>query len=70
MTDPVGRPEDRKGLNPELKSVTNTSRDTETPSRPPADTASVQREEGRGWPIAWLVVTVVCVLIGIYLILG
>jgi len=70
MTEPAGRPGDRKGLNPELKSVTNTSRDTETPSRPPADTASVQREEGRGWPIAWLVVTAVCVVVGIYLILG
>jgi len=68
MSDPTGTPADRKGLNPDLKSVTNTSRETETSSRPPVDTASVQREEGRGWPTVWLVVTAVCVLIGIYLI--
>lgn len=56
------------GLNPDLKSRTNTSRDTENPSRPPADSASVQREEGRGWPAIWLIVTVVCVAVAAYLI--
>jgi len=70
MNEPAGRTEGRKGLNPELKSETNTSRDTETSSRPPIDTASVQRQEGRGWPIVWLVVTILCILIGIYLIVG
>jgi len=69
MSAPNDHPADRKGLNPDLKSVTNTSRETEISSRPPADTASVQREEGRGWPMAWLIVTVICVLIGLYLIL-
>ena len=68
MSDPSDPSKDRKGLNPALKSVTNTSRDTETASRPPADTASVQREEGRGWPMVWLVVTIICLLVGLYLI--
>lgn len=58
------------GLNPTLKSRTNTSRDTETPTRAPADSASVQHEEGRAWPIIWLVVGMVCAVIVIFLVLG
>lgn len=57
-----------RNLNPKLKSVENTSRDTEVSTPPPADSASVQREEGRGWPVAWMVVVVVCVLIAVYLL--
>ena len=60
----------RGGLNPDLQSRTDTSRDTDTPTRPPAESASVQREEGGGWPVAWLVVVVICVLAAIYIIVG
>lgn len=60
--------EDRKGLNPGLKSRTNLSRDTETPTKPPADSASVQHQEGRSWPMIWLIVTLICVAIALYLI--
>jgi hypothetical protein len=68
MSDPASKSTDRSGLNPKLKAVTNTSRDTETPMRPPAESASVQYEEGRSWPMIWLVVTLICIAIGIYLI--
>jgi hypothetical protein len=34
------------------------------------DTAFVQREEGRAWPIIWAAVTIVCVLISLYLVFG
>ena len=68
MSDPAGKSTDRSGLNPKLKPLTNTSRDTETPMRPPAESASVQHEEGRSWPMIWLVVTLICIAIGIYLI--
>ncbi len=69
MSDPDDKKNpDRRGLNPKLKSVENTSRDTERHTPPPADSASVQHEEGRSWPMIWLVITVLCVLIGIYLI--
>ncbi len=60
--------EDRKGLNPGLKSRTNLSRDTETPTKPPADSASVQHEEGRSWPMIWLIVFAICVVLAIWLI--
>ncbi len=68
MNDPAGKDVDRRGLNPKLKSVENTSRDTETPTRPPAESASVQHEEGRAWPVIWIVVTLVCVVIAAYLL--
>jgi hypothetical protein len=68
MTDPGDTGPDKRGLNPNLKSVENTSRDTETATRPPAESASVQHEEGRGWPVAWIVVTVICVLVAVYLL--
>ena len=58
------------GLNPTLKSRTNTSRDTETPTRAPADSTSVQHEEGRAWPVIWLIVGVICVVVLAYLFLG
>lgn len=55
-------------LNPALRQRREETYDTTHPTPPPADSASVQRDEGKGWPIAWLIVTVVCVLIGAYLI--
>lgn len=66
--DPV--PHQHSGLNPALKSRTNISRDTETPTRAPADSASVQREEGKAWPMIWLVVGLFCVMIVAFLIFG
>ena len=67
MSDKTDRGKDRN-LNPKLKSVENASRDTERRTPPPAESASVQREEGRGWPVAWMVVFVVCVVIAVYLL--
>ncbi|CTQ34351.1 hypothetical protein [Jannaschia rubra] len=69
MNDPVGKNTERSGLNPKLKSVENTSRDTETSTRPPAESASVQHDDSRAWPIIWIVVTVICVLVAAYLLL-
>jgi hypothetical protein len=63
-----GNPTGPTGLNPVLRSRTNTSRDTETPMLPPADSASVQRQEGRAWPIVWLIVVLACVIIALGLI--
>ena len=68
MTD---NPENRQGadeLNPALKTRTETAHDTTESSRPPADTASVQREEGRGWPMVWLIVAIVGAVIGVWIL--
>jgi hypothetical protein len=68
MTD---NPEGQKGpdgLNPALKTRTDASHDTSESSLPPAETASVQREEGRAWPIVWMVVTVLGGLIAVWIL--
>lgn len=67
MSDkPDGQNADR-GLNPALKTRTDTTHDTTHPTRAPADSASVQHEEGRGWPMIWLVVTIVCVVLALWI---
>lgn len=55
-------------LNPSLTRRQETEHDTTTTSPAPADSASVQRDEGRAWPLIWLVVTLLSVAIAIYLI--
>ncbi|HET9068304.1 MAG TPA: hypothetical protein VFN28_06640 [Amaricoccus sp.] len=70
MTDPSPdqAPAPDPALNPSLRQRREQTHDTTRSSLPPAESASVQREEGKGWPAAWLIVTIVCVVIGIYLI--
>jgi hypothetical protein len=69
VSDKVEDPERDPTLNPALKSRVETTYDTSESSRAPADTASVQREEGRAWPIIWMAVAIIGVLILIYLII-
>ena len=61
-------PAPEPGLNPSLRQRTEQSHDTGHVTPPPADSASVQHEEGRAWPMVWLVVTLACVAIAVYLI--
>ena len=68
MSETPKRPDHEPGLNPSLRQRTEDVHDTRSSTPPPADSASVQREEGRAWPMIWLVVTVICVVIGIWLI--
>jgi hypothetical protein len=56
------------GLNPALRKGTETVHDTTRRTPAPVDSASVQHEEGRPWPLIWLVVTVISVCVAIYLI--
>lgn len=69
MTDEREGSEAGQGLNPALKQRRDTTHDTSRQSPAPADTASVQREEGRAWPIIWLLVTVLSVAITVYLLI-
>jgi hypothetical protein len=68
MPDPDPPPRQGMELNPALKKRTEETHDTSKSSLAPVATASVQREEGRAWPMIWLIVTIVCVLIAIYII--
>ena len=56
-------------LNPALKSETETVYDTKVSSRAPIETTSAKENEGEGWPVIWLVVTAVCVVLAIYFLL-
>ena len=69
MTDEREGNEPGQGLNPALKQRRDLTHDTSRPSPAPADTASVQRQEGRAWPIIWVVVTVLSVAITVYLLI-
>lgn len=66
MTDPTRDQPQSAPLNPALKPTTETVYDTKHPSPPPIDTASAHEGEGEGWPIVWLVVTVLGVFLAIY----
>lgn len=62
------KPEDAP-LNPALKSTTERVYDTTSTTPAPIDTASSKENEGEGWPVAWLVVTVICVVLAVYFLL-
>lgn len=64
-----GRTGNDPGLNPTLKRRTDATHDTTRRTPAPADSASVQREEGRWWPLVWAAVVIVGVLITIWLLL-
>lgn len=53
-------------LNPALKSETETVYPTEDSSPAPIETTSASENEGEGWPVVWLVVTIVGVALAIY----
>ncbi|WP_173934936.1 hypothetical protein [Chelativorans sp. Marseille-P2723] len=69
IDEPDGGKRDR-GLNPALKSRRETSHNTSESSQAPFATASVQREEGRAWPMIWLVIAIIGLLILLYLAFG
>jgi hypothetical protein len=56
-------------LNPTLKSRTDTTYDTSRSSPAPIDTTSAHEGEGEAWPLVWLIVFILCVLIALYYIL-
>ena len=66
MTRPSNRASDDAPLNPALKSRTDQTYDTTNPTPAPLDTTGAKEGQGEGWPIIWLVVTVVCVALAIY----
>ena len=56
-------------LNPALKSETETVYPTKESSPAPIETTSAKENEGEGWPVIWLVVTIICVIFAIYFLL-
>lgn len=58
------------GLNPALKSERETIHDSQVSSAAPIETASVQRQEGRAWPLIWAVVAIVSLILTLWFIFG
>lgn len=56
-------------LNPALKSETETVYPTTQSSPAPVDTTSAKENEGEGWPMIWLVVTIAGVILAVYFLL-
>ena len=70
MTDQSNQQPPGPDLNPALRKRQEAVYDTGHSTPPPVESASVQREEGRAWPWIWAVVTIACVVIAIYLLVG
>lgn len=68
MSDPQRDQPVEGPLNPALKSRTETVYDTKSTTPAPFDTASAKEGEGEGWPIVWLVVAVIGVVLAVYFI--
>ena len=66
MTEPPQRPDPE--LNPALRQLREQTHDTAHSTPPPVESTSVQRHEGVAWPAIWVIVTIVCVAIAVYLI--
>ncbi len=69
MSEDPKRESDDAPLNPALKSRTETVYDTKSRSPAPYDTTSAKEGEGEGWPVAWLVVTIVGVALAVYFLI-
>ncbi|MFW5680560.1 MAG: hypothetical protein ACOC3D_09850 [Pseudomonadota bacterium] len=62
------RPDNDPNLNPSLHPRTEKTYPTNGSDPAPADSASVQREEGRSWPWIWAVATIGGLLIVVWLL--
>lgn len=62
--EPTGAP-----LNPALKSSTETVYPTKESTPAPLETTSAKENEGEGWPIAWLIVTVTGIALAIFFLI-
>ncbi len=67
MTNPDRDKPIEAPLNPALKKSTETEYDTSS-SDAPINTTSANEGEGNGWPIVWLVVTILGVVLAIWLL--
>jgi len=56
-------------LNPALKSQPETIYPTAQSSPAPIETTSASENEGEGWPVIWLVVTIAGVALAVYFLL-
>ena len=68
MSNPPKDQAPKDGLNPDLKAREDTTHDTSESTPAPTRSVSVQREEGRFWPIVWAAATIVGILIVLWIL--
>jgi hypothetical protein len=68
MNESADQERRERELNPALRRRTDDSYDTRSRTPPPSESASIKHQEGRHWPLIWLVVTVVGVLIALFIL--
>jgi hypothetical protein len=64
---PPDSPDDAP-LNPALKEVRDDTYGADHSGTDPMQTVSIQKEEGRHWPLIWASATIICVIVAIVLI--
>lgn len=69
MTNETSDDPENAPLNPALKSGTETTYETKVSTPAPLETTSAKENQGEGWPVIWLVVTAVCVVLAAYFLL-
>ena len=69
MSDPERDAAKDAPLNPALNSRTETVYDTRHTTPAPFDSASAKEGQGEGWPIIWLVVTVIGIALAVYFVI-
>lgn len=69
MSDPQRDQPTDAPLNPALRRRTETVYDTKSTTPTPFDSASAKEGEGEGWPIAWMIVTLVGVALAVYFLI-
>ena len=68
MNSRKDRPEEAP-LNPSLKSTRETVYPTEESTPAPLETTNAHAGQGEGWPVIWLIVTLVGVALALYFLL-
>lgn len=66
MDNSKNEPSRDSPLNPALKSETETVYPTKHRSPSPYDSTSTKVNQGEGWPVIWLIVTLVGIALAIY----
>lgn len=68
MSENLENRDAKDGLNPSLKAREETTHGTSESTPAPTKSVSVQREEGRFWPIVWAAATIAGIVIVLWIL--
>ncbi|MCA0892494.1 hypothetical protein [Microbulbifer agarilyticus] len=64
------KPPKDSDLNPDLRAKTDETYGPDQQGRDPMETISSTGKEGREWPVVWIVVAILCVLISLFIFIA